>query len=157
MRPRRLLIVLLVSLAALLAAGVGYISADGETNRPETFTTRLEPGLNCVGWVSPDAPVEEFFASAPEIEAVFAWSGRNQSWLRASPHAASEHQSLQWLTPGLGLVVRLGGEQPIDWTRKLSRASGLVSLQSGWNLVACSRGGSNHSARETEVGSRGLT
>ena len=142
MPPRSLigLVVGVLALAAFLAEGLGVASADVETKQPATLITRLEPGINYVGWVSADTSVEEFFSAVPEVEAVFAWSGRNQSWLRASPHAASEYQSLQWLTPGLGLVVRLGGEQPVDWTRKFSRASGLVSLQSGWNLVAWSGG-----------------
>lgn len=134
------LVVGVLALATFLVAGLAVASADEELSYSATFTTRLEPGLNYVGWVSPDTPVEEFFAAVPEVEAVFAWSSRNQSWLQASPHASTEHQSLKWLTPGLGLVVRLGGEQPFDWTRQFSRASGLVSLQSGWNLVAWSGG-----------------
>lgn len=132
---KALLAVVAVSVI-FVGTGWGATSADA----PDSLTTRLEPGINYIGWVSADTPVEDFFASVPQVEAVFAWSARNEEWLRAAPGVPAEFNTLNWLTPGMGLVVRLGGDQPVQWTRAFSRASGLIGLRSGLNLVAWTGG-----------------
>ena len=131
-------IALALAIVAMTYLGVQQSITHADT--PDSLTTRLEPGLNYVGWVSADTPVAEFFAAVPQVEAVFAWSARNEDWLRAAPGVSPEFNTLQWLTPGMGLIVRLGGDRPVEWTRAFSRASALISLRPGLNLVAWTAG-----------------
>ena len=105
---------------------------------PETITTRLDPGLNYVGWVGPDTPVEELFAAVPQIEAVFSWSWQGQQWLMASADAPPGLNTLHTLRSGRGLAIRVGADEPLIWTRSFSRGSGYVWLGPGWNLVGWS-------------------
>lgn len=140
--PRRLALVIriVLVLAAVPVIFVGVQQSVARADAPETITTRLEPGINYVGWVSADTPVEEFFTAVPQVEAVFAWSARNEEWLRAAPGVSAEFNTLRWLTPGMGLVVRVGGDEPVEWTRAFSRPSALIGLRSGMNLVAWTGG-----------------
>ena len=136
--PRRLppalqvLLALTAVSAIFVGAGWGVARGDGA----DSLTTRLEPGLNYVGWVGREAPVEELFAAVPQIEAAFAWSTREERWLRAAPGMSAEINTLYRLTPGMGLVVKLGGDRAIEWMRRFTPASGVVELRSGLNLVA---------------------
>ncbi len=127
------------TLSLLLGVGTGSVSADD----PNTVTTRLKPGINFVGWVGGDTSVATFFAAVPQVVAVFAWSPQDKQWLFASPLVGAEFNTLRWLTPGMGLVVRLRNEREVEWKRAFSRASGSLSLRPGFNLIAWSGGRSS--------------
>ena len=123
-------------LTALLVALLAIESQMAAAESPETVTTRLQPGLNLVGWISSEVPVGDLFSDVPEIEAAYAWDVAAKHWLAAAPGVPTNLNSLRTLRPGMGLLLKLGGTQPVEWTRRYSRASGFVWLTQGLNLVA---------------------
>ena len=100
------------------------------------FVTVLRPGDNLVGWVAKAEPVESLFEAVPQIQNVWTWDAAGDRWRFAAPSAPSRMWSLRTLTPGMGLRVWLGGQQPVDWTRGRIPARGAVALEPGFNLVA---------------------
>ena len=131
--PRLLLLVVLTTVSGFLWTLSTSATRAGEH---DTVTTTLVPGLNYVGWLSPPATVAEFFETLPQVEAVFAWSATRQAWLAASPHFPESVQTLTKLRPGAGLVVRLGGDRAVEWTRPLTAGSRLLDVRPGFNLLA---------------------
>ena len=117
--------------ALLLTTALGTAVADD----PDTITTRLEPGLNFVGWVGPETPVAELFAAVPEIEVVYAWDAGQQEWLWASPAAPESLHSLDTLTTGMGLALRIDSPDAVEWSRQFVLGSGFVWLARGFNLA----------------------
>lgn len=115
----------------LLTVALGTATADD----PETITTRLEPGLNFVGWVGPTTLVAELFADVPEIDVAYAWNASEQRWLSASPDVPESLHSLRTLRTGSGLVLRIDSTEAVVWSRPLVRGSGWVWLARGFNLV----------------------
>ena len=105
---------------------------------PGAVTTRLEPGLNYVGWLGPSVTLAEFFAALPQADAVFVWSVSKQAWLMASPRVPESLHTLPNVRTGVGLVIRLGGDRAVEWTRPLVLGSGLLHLSPGFNLLAWS-------------------
>ena len=78
------------------------------------MTTILQPGDNFVGWIAADAPAQALFDAVPEIEVVHAWDPLVRRWLLASPHVPAELHTLTQLTPGMGLRVRITGDQAVE-------------------------------------------
>ena len=112
-----------------------------ETARADTsdaVTTLLDPGWNMAGWIEPEADVEELFEAIPQLEAVYAWDAERQRFLAAYAGSPQPHGNLTKVAPGMGLWLRLDGDEPVSWTRAASPdpSAGLVSLSEGWNLVA---------------------
>lgn len=116
----------------LLTVALGTATADD----PETITTRLEPGLNFVGWVGPEIPVFELFIDVPEINVVHAWHAGQRAWQSASPRVPPSLHTLHWLRPGMGLVVEIEGEDPVEWTRPFVAAGAPLWISAGVNLIA---------------------
>ena len=127
---------------------VGWVGPETPGETPDTITTQLKPGINFVGWVGPETPVADLFDDVPEIEAVYTWDATAKHWAMAAPNVPMNLNSLRTLAPGMGLVVRLGGAQPVEWSRRYSRASGFIWLAPGLNLVAWTgdRGKAIHNA-----------
>ncbi|MXY88762.1 MAG: hypothetical protein F4Y92_07880 [Dehalococcoidia bacterium] len=122
---------LLVGLAVwALAFSSETASASGET-----VTTELAPGWNVAGWTEAEAPVETLFEMIPDLEVAYAWDAEKQTFLWAVREESVHSQTLETLTPGMGLWLYLGGTEPFMWTRELLLKSGVASLQAGWNLV----------------------
>ena len=90
------------------------------------------------GWIEPEADVEELFEAIPQLEAVYAWDAERQRFLAAYAGSPQPHGNLTKVAPGMGLWLRLDGDEPVSWTRAASPdpSAGLVSLSEGWNLVA---------------------
>ena len=132
---QRLALPFAAALAALLIA-TGFANAQ---EPPETQTaTRLEPGVNLVGWVGEPASVSQLFREIPQLESIWAWDAELDDWVVAGRGAP---EGLGWLwrvSPGMGLRLALGGEEPFLWQRPTEPPSGLVKLRTGWNLVAWS-------------------
>ena len=99
------------------------------------MTTELQPGLNLAGWTEPEADVSAIFEAIPALEAVYAWDAEGQRYRLAVLTQSGPRGDLDTLTPGMGLWLHLGGDEPFTWTRPLSSQAGLVSLHEGWNLV----------------------
>ena len=100
----------------------------------ETFTTQLQPGFNLAGWIEPETGVDALFEAIPQLEAVYAWDAEAQRYRSSS---AQREGDLTTLTPGMGLWLKIGGGEPVPWTRRAAADpwAGLVSLHEGWNLV----------------------
>ena len=124
---------LAVAALLLLTGALGRAAAE----TPDTITTQLKPGINFVGWVGPETPVADLFDDVPEIEAVYtwAWDGSRRTWLSASPRVPAERHTLETLTTGTGLVLRVGGAEGVEWVRPLIPGSGFVWLVRGLNLT----------------------
>lgn len=120
--------------AVLLLLTVALATAAADD--PETITTRLEPGLNFVGWVGPEIPVFELFADVPEIHVVHAWHAGQRAWQSASPRVPPSLHTLHWLRPGMGLVLEIEGEDPVEWTRPFGAAGAPLWISAGVNLIA---------------------
>ena len=132
---RRITLAIAAALAALLlSAGLAAAQDPPET----TTTTRLEPGLNLIGWVGEPTPVSQLFREIPQLEAIWAWDAELRDWIVAAPGAPEWLGGLGRVTAGMGLRMQLGGEQPYLWERSTEPTRGLVKLRTGWNLVAWS-------------------
>ncbi len=110
----------------------------------DTMVTVLRPGDNLVGWIEPEASVANLFNAVAEVETVWAWDALQRQWLVASRDVPVELHTLRTLKPGMGLLVQVGGNESVEWTRSAYPVRGLVQLQAGYNLVAWS--GSDGSA-----------
>ena len=132
---RRITLAIVAALAALLlSAG---LAAAQEPPGAESGT-RLEPGLNLVGWVGEPTPVSQLFQQIPRLEAIWAWDAELRDWIVAAPGAPEWLGGLGRVTAGMGLRMQLGGDQPYHWQRSTEPTRGLVKLRTGWNLVAWS-------------------
>ncbi len=130
---RRRLVAAALGVALLGALWLAFARAEEPSGE---IVTVLQPGENLVGWIADEAPVGDLFAAAPAIEVVWAWDAQGHRWQAASPRAPDELHSLQTLRPGMGLLVWVGGDQPVEWRRSAVPARGLVELWPGRNLVA---------------------
>ena len=131
----RLLALAVAALAALLLT-VALASAQ---EPPESQTaTRLEPGLNLVGWVGESTSVSQLFNEIPQLESIWAWDAELDDWIVAGRDAPEWLGGLGRVTAGMGLRLVLGGEEPFLWQRPTEPTRGLVELRTGWNLVAWS-------------------
>ena len=130
---RRWLVAAALGAALLGALWLAFARAEEPSGE---IVTVLQPGENLVGWIADEAPVGDLFAAAPAIEVVWAWDARSHRWQAASPRAPDELHSLHTLRPGMGLLVWVGGDQPVEWRRSAVPARGLVELWPGRNLVA---------------------
>lgn len=121
MRPRRLLIGLFVSLAALVAAGLVVVSADSvEEADPETISITLQPGDNFIGWVDESMPLDELLVQVPGIERVSAWDAIDRHEVSAVfDESGSLSGALRALEPGAAYVIRLGGHTAVEWSRPI--------------------------------------
>ena len=132
---QRITLAIAAALAALLLSA-GLVAAQ---DPPETATaTRLEPGLNLVGWVGEPTPVSQLFREIPRLEAIWAWDAELRDWIVAAPNAPEWLGGLGRVTAGMGLRMQLGGDQSFVWQRSTEPTRGLVKLRTGWNLVAWS-------------------
>ena len=136
--PRRTALAIFAVLAALLlCAG---LAAAQEPDEAEGGT-RLEPGVNLVGWVGEATYVSQLFREIPRLEAIWAWDAELRDWVVAALGAPEWLGGLGRVTAGMGLRMQLGGDQPYLWQRSTEPTRGLVKLRTGWNLVAWSGAG----------------
>ena len=131
----RLLSLAAATLAALLLS-IALASAQGP---PESQNgTRLEPGINLVGWVGDPASVSQLFREIPQLESIWAWDAELDDWIVAGRATPEWLGGLGRVTAGMGLRFVLGGEESFLWQRPTEPTRGLVKLRTGWNLVAWS-------------------
>lgn len=131
----------LAALAALglLALGPGLVSTDAveaadspSETAPNSITTQLQPGWNMIGWVGRPTPTGRLFEELPSLERISAWDAEQQSYQRAW---RGRNQDLPTLKPGMGLLLRIGGDVPVVWTRPIESRDVVVRLREGLNLV----------------------
>lgn len=132
MRPPRPLILLLVSLAAVLAAGLSVVSADdGDEVAAETITTTLSPGDNIVGWVTEPKPVTEVFEAFPQIELIYTWDPYSQQYRYAHPDVEPGSGALELVRADIPVVIRIG-DAPSS-VQELFDAEPRIELIYRWN------------------------
>ena len=132
MRALRRIGLLLAAALALLAIATPAIAQSPQTG------TRLEPGVNLVGWVGETTPVSRLFREIPRLEAVWAWDAELRDWVVAGRGASDWLGGLGTVSAGMGLRLQLGGGESFVWRRSTEPTRGLVRLWTGWNLVAWS-------------------
>ena len=131
----RLLTIAAAALAALLLTGA--LASAQEPPEPQT-ATRLEPGINLVGWVGEPTSASQLFDEIPQLESIWAWDAELDDWIIAGRDAPEWLGGLGRVRAGTGLRLVLGGEEPFLWQRSTEPTRGLVELRTGWNLVAWS-------------------
>ena len=145
---------LLALAAAALAVLLLTIALASAQEPPESETaTRLEPGINIIGWVSESTSVSQLFREIPSLELVGAWDTERDNWVVARRGAPEWLSGLARVTAGMGLRLVLGGEEPFLWERSTEPTRGLVELRTGWNLVAWS-GADNAPLEQVAKGNR---
>lgn len=102
----------------------------------DTMTTILSPGDNLIGWIEGKTAVADLFEAVPEIGTVWAWDVLRRQWLAASRRVPAQLHTLRQLAPGMGLLVQVDADEPVEWLRPAYPAAGLVKLHEGPNLVA---------------------
>ena len=120
------------------AAALALLAVPAAAQGPSQTSTRLEPGVNLVGWVGETTPVSQLFREIPRLEAVWAWDSELRAWLVAGRGAPDWAGGLGAVSAGMGLRLQLGGGESFVWRRSTEPTRGLVRLWTGWNLVAWS-------------------
>ncbi len=134
--PKRTTLIIAALIAALAALLLPAALANAQ--EPPEAGTRLEPGVNLVGWVGEATPVSQLFNEIPQLESVWAWDAELRDWIVAGRGAPEWLGGLGRVWAGMGLRLVLGGEEPFVWRRSTEPTRGLVKLRTGWNLVAWS-------------------
>ena len=150
---RRILIVAVIAVTALAASLGAQAAAEEEAAQPAQLVTELQPGLNPIGWIEAEAPVDRLFDEIPRLEAVYAWDAVEQDYVAAARDIPQSLWTLQTLQPGMGLLLSISGTAPINWPRSPLPAVGRVRLYPGLNFVAWLGGDSGPYAAERALGS----
>ena len=138
MRQRRFPTACLAILAVLALSG-GIASAPSVAfaqttvaRDAGTITTELQPGWNMVGWVGPETLSGQLFEELPALGRISAWDAEEQRYRRARPNI--NRNSLR-LMPGMGLLLFIDGDAPLQWTHPIGPDGALQRLRPGLNLV----------------------
>ena len=98
----------------------------------------LQPGLNPAGWTAAPTTAAALFEAIPRAEAIFGWDAAGQRWLAAGRDAPRAADALEEIEPGMGLLIGIGGDQAVEWTRSIFPDRGTVELRPGHNFAAWS-------------------
>ena len=123
-----------LALAAALAAPPAAAGDSPDAEAAAAVTTVLHPGWNMAAWLGEDAPVSAIFGAVPEIDLVSAWDAEAQIERRARPRSVLRN-GLTRLTTGMGLQLRVGGDEAVEWTQEAAPGSVLLELHEGRNVV----------------------
>ena len=96
----------------------------------------LQPGLNPAGWTAAPTTAGALFEAIAEAEAIFAWDAARQRWLAAGRDAPAGPDALEEIEPGTGLLIGIGGDEAVEWTRPIVPDRGTVELRAGHNFAA---------------------
>ncbi len=122
-----------LAVAATLALLVALtVASSAEEPVPDAHTVTLQPGDNYVGWVGDAISVEDIFAAIPEAALIYTWDADSRFWRYAIRGVGGP---LETLEPGMAAMVRVVGDEPVEWTRPLTPAKGSVALNTGVNWV----------------------
>ena len=109
---------------------VATTSAFGSDEATETI--RLEPGDIYVGWVSDPISVDELFTAIPKAALIYTWDADRRGWRSAIRDVGG---SLTTVEPGMAAMVRIVGNERVEWQRPMTPAKGMVTLYRGVNWV----------------------
>ncbi len=79
---------------------------------------------------------QDLLEALPQIDLIFREDEAEERRHYALRGLAPAVSGLNTLKPGMGLVVRVGGEESVEWVRPRRPAQGTVRLERGLNLVA---------------------
>ena len=127
----------------------GAVPVAGHTTSPTAFdlneigseavagsiTKVLQPGWNQVAWLGPEAPVTALFDAIPTALLAYEWDAAAQRFRGRSRNSIALEGSSR-LTTGMGLLILVGGGEPIEWRSPRLSGSMLLSMRKGWNLVS---------------------
>ena len=123
--------------------GATQAEADAQDRDGFWVSTELFPGLNLIGWLEEPTPVGELFDAIPRAEALFVWDAPERTWRYASRNARAPYGGLDLLKPGMGIWLRLGGSNVVEWERLVVPGSsetvsltGYADLHQGGAFVA---------------------
>lgn len=121
----------LVACALTLALWLSQaLAADGQSDLNLRI---LQPGDNLIGWVGFAVSTQDLFDQIPEAELIYTWDAEfSQYGFAARGYAAS----LPVIEPGMGLIVRIAGLDPVEWHQPAVANGEWVTLRPGPNLVA---------------------
>ena len=124
-----------VSALALVLLLTQTLTASEELVSEETAAGAriLYPGDNLIGWVDFATTPQALFDQIPEANLIYTWDAEASVYRFAAPGLPSTFKSLE---PGMGLIVRIGGDEPVEWQQPTVANGEWVSLNSGPNLVA---------------------
>ena len=105
---------------------------------PSKITTTLQPGANLVGWLGAETDIESVINTIPALDAIWAQDPYSLTWVVASPHVPVDFHTLWFLDSYMPLIVHIGGDQPVEWTRPVVPRSTAVELQPGFQLITWS-------------------
>ena len=120
-----------VFVALSLTLWLTQSAAIGEQPGPDLRV--LQPGDNLVGWVGFATSSQHLFDQIPEAELLYAWDAGSSRYRFA---ARGFQATLPMIEPGMGLVVRIAGEEPVEWLQPTVADGEWVALKPGPNLVA---------------------
>ena len=122
---------LLVTLCSVTLLSETALSNETEQQEPGRRT--LLPGDNLIGWVHFSTTPQDLFAQIPEAVLIYAWDAKQASYRIAARGFPS---SLQRIEPGMGVGLRISGDERVEWTQPTVANGEWVSLNPGANLVA---------------------
>ncbi len=93
----------------------------------------LRPGDNLIGWVGYPTTTEAFFEQLAEAELIYTWDAQLSRYQFA---ARAFEANLSMIEPGMGLIVRISGEEPVIWDQPTAADGERLTLEAGPNLVA---------------------
>ena len=99
----------------------------------------LQPCWNQIAWLGPEAPATALFDAIPTALLAYEWYAAAQRFLGRSRNSIALEGSSR-LTTGMGLLVLVGGSDPVEWKSPRLAGSKLLSMRKGWNLVSWAGG-----------------
>ena len=121
-----------------IVTGATVKEADREGRDGLWTSTALHPGLNLVGWLEAPIPVEDLFDAMPQAEALFVWQAGSKQWL-AVARGGLNIGGLETLQPGMGFWLRISGEAPVRWDRRLAIGDPAVTYHPGFSEISQGR------------------
>jgi len=97
-------------------------------------TQHLEPGWNLTSWTGATAVADATATIAEAFDVLFTWDGNG--FLSYVPTLPAALNSLEELSFGDGLWIRVSDPQGVDWIQPMLDAERMVTLSTGLNLVA---------------------
>ncbi len=131
MRQRRLVRLATILSALLATLLLTQILVAGEESPPASRT--LHPGDNLIGWVGFATTPQALFDQIPNAELIYTWDADDARYRFSTPGFSA---TLSAIEPGMGLIVRIAGEQPVEWHQPTVADGEWVALKPGPNLVA---------------------
>ncbi len=123
----------LIAVACVLSLALWLTQALAAGEQASPNLRVLQPGDNLIGWVGYAVSAQELFDQIPQAELIYTWDAESSRYYFA---ARSVQSSLQTIRPGMGLVVRVAGDEPVEWSQPAVADGEWVALSAGPNLVA---------------------